>query len=302
MIIHDLIKKKLIHPPSWLADNTVYLSIVGSYSYGVNNDLSDMDLKGFVIPLKEMVFPNLKGDLPIFDYNNENYKEYFFRDWEHHNVVDPMGNKGKGQNYDFTVYNIVQYFKFLVEGNLNIVDSLFTRQECVIHATQVANMVRENRHLFLHKGLCDILKNYAFAHLHKMKSKQPVGKRVQIREKYGYDAKFGENVIRSLNECEQILLTGDLDLMKNNEQLKAIRRGEVGEEEVVKWASDKERLLEKLRIESKLQERPPVAKIKQLLFDCLEQHYGSLEKAISNPDKLQVALDDIKKIIDRLNS
>ena len=66
-----------------------------------------------------------------------------------------------------------------------MIDSLFTPHECVLHITQVGTMVREARHLFLHKGCWPKFKGYAYAQLHKMRGKKPIGKRLEIREELG---------------------------------------------------------------------------------------------------------------------
>lgn len=95
-----------------------------------------------------------------------------------------------------------------------------------------------------------------------------------------------------------ILLDGDLDLRKNREHLKSIRRGDIKEQEIREWFSSKEKYLEKLYQESKLRHNPDVTKIKELLLSCLEQHYGSLDKIIINPNKDTLKLLKIKEILD----
>lgn len=40
--------------------------------------------------------------------------------------------------------------------------------------------------------------------------------------------------------------------------------------------------------------------IKELLLNCLEQHYGSLENCIVSPEKNTQALQEIQKILDGL--
>ena len=56
----------------------------------------------------------------------------------------------------------------------------------------------------------------------------------------GYSTKFMYHVVRLLSECEQILVEGDINLQKNNEQLKSIRRGEWTLEQVEQLFDDKE--------------------------------------------------------------
>lgn len=117
-----------------------------------------------------------------------------------------------------------------------------------------------------------------------MKTKEPKGKRKELRDNYGFDVKFAYHVVRLLDEAEQILTTGDLDLGRNREQLKAIRRGDMTEEEIRRWASDKEAHLENVYNESSLRHGPDESGIRRLLMNCLEEHYGNLEKCVVDPD------------------
>jgi predicted nucleotidyltransferase len=253
-----------------------------------------MDIYGFAIPAREEIFPHLSGYIQGFGPSPK-----IFQQWQKHGIEDKSALAGKGRVYDFTIFNIVKYFNLLMDNNPNIIDSLFTPLECVIHSTHVANMVREKRNIFLHKGCFAKFKGYAFSQLHKMTTKNPIGKRKQIREQLGFDVKFAYHLVRLLNECEQILMNETLDLRLNNEHLKAIRRGEVPEEDIRAWASNKEMQLETLFVNSKLPNNPRYDEIRQLLLDCLEHHYGSLEKCIETPDKYKVLLQQMKDMIDK---
>ncbi|WP_158520987.1 hypothetical protein [Fuerstiella marisgermanici] len=48
------------------------------------------------------------------------------------------------------------------------------------------------------------------------------------------------------------------------------------EEDLRKWAADKERQLDLLYDSSTLPAKPDQPQIRQLLLDCLEEHYGDL--------------------------
>ena len=65
-----------------------------------------------------------------------------------------------------------------------------------------------------------------------------------------------------------ILIEGDIDLQRNNEQLKAIRRGEWTEERLRQWFADKESHLERVYAESTLRATPDEPKIRALLLNC----------------------------------
>src|SRR5262245_49407533 len=104
-----------------------------------------------------------------------------------------------------------------------MIDSIFTPDTCVLHVTRLGLMVREKRKLFLHRG-SHTFKGYASAQMKKIRSKERESSaRRELIEKYGYDTKFAYHLIRLLNEAEQILAEGDLDLMRNREQLKDVR-------------------------------------------------------------------------------
>jgi len=124
-------------------------------------------------------------------------------------------------------------------------------------------------------------------------------KRFENRKINNCDTKFLYHVVRLIGECEQILATGDLDLQKDHERLKAIRRGESSLEEVESYFQQKEKSLEQLYNDSKLQYSPDEAAIKELLLNCLEEHYGSLSDAIINPDQAVNALKEIQAVLDK---
>lgn len=126
--------------------------------------------------------------------------------------------------------------------------------------------------------------------------------RFQAQKECGLDTKFLYHVVRLIDEAEQILAEGDLDLQRNREQLKAIRAGEMSLAEVQAWFSVKEKELEALYTSSKLQHKPDEGSIKQLLLHCLEEHYGSLEDCIVNPDAAVTALREANAVLDKYRS
>jgi len=299
MLLQKLEERGLIHPPSWLSHNTMYMTIMGSEAYGVSSGDSDKDIYGFCIPRKEMVFSHLTGEISGFGRQIQKFEQF-----QQHHVKDETANKGKGLQYDFGIYSIVKYFQLCMENNPNMLDSMFTPVNCVIHCTKVGNMVRDNRKMFLHKGVFHKMKGYAYSQLHKMQTKDPIGKRKELREKFGFDTKFAYHVVRLLSECEQILTEGDLDLQEKGrrEHMKAIRRGEVSEQDIREWFAVKEKELEKLYVTSTLRHSPDEGKIKMLLMQCLEEHYGSLDNCVVNPDAALEALREIQTILDKNRS
>lgn len=294
--LQRLAKDKLITSPSWLPDNTHYLVMMGSVAYGVSDDTSDMDIYGWAIPPVDMIFPHLRGEILGFGSPRKRFDQY-----QQHHITDPAGRGGKGQDYDFTIYGIVKYFNLVMTNNPNMVDSLFVPERCVLHQTRIAQMVRMRRPLFLHKGCWHKFKGYAYSQLHKLKNKNKEGKRQDVIDKYGYDTKFAYHVVRLLLEVEQILESGTLDLECNSEVLKAIRRGEWSEEQVHSFFHTKEQGLEELYNTSTLPYGPDEERIKGLLLDCLEDHYGSLDNIIVQEKQPDRVLDEIMEVLKRHN-
>jgi predicted nucleotidyltransferase len=351
-----LTKKGHIHPPSWLPTNVMYEVITGSVAYGVSSDTSDMDVCGFGIPKKEIIFPHLAGE--ILDFGRQKKR---FGQFQKHGVwvEDAMG--GKGRTYDITIYNIVKFFRLNMECNPNMVDTLFVPQECVLHNTQVGNMVREQRKLFLSKKCWHTFKGYAYSQLSqsdKAKKSEEVlairdfeeqhgiphetsfaeveqevaqagrrgelpskldslddgelfeyhqlfqagmekSKRTEMRKRYNMDVKFLYHIVRLLDECEQLLTYGDMDLRRAKEHMKAVRKGEVPETEVRKWFNVKEKELEVLynKEPSPIPHKPDEGRIKNLLLQCLEHHYGSMDDCVVNPDAATAALKEINEVL-----
>jgi uncharacterized protein len=292
-IVQRLHKKGLIKPPPYVTGGTQYETLMGSVAYGVSSDTSDCDIYGFCIPPKDMVFPHLIGEIPGFGNQIKRFQQY----QEHH-----IHEKDTAKQWDIQIYSIIRYFQLCMDNNPNMIDSLFTHETCVLHATKLANHVRDNRRLFLHKGCWHKFKGYAYSQMHKMRIKEPdeTSVRYESIKKYGYDVKFAYHVVRLLNEVEQIMIEGDLDLMRNNEQLKSIRRGEWTIEQIEEHFFAKEKQLEEVYASSSLQYSPDETKIKRLLLEVLEERYGSLDGCIQSPEHYHGILREIQRLVEKV--
>jgi len=295
-VLNSLVSNKVLKVnPVFIAESIQYEVIMGSMAYGVSNDSSDMDVYGFCIPPKDYVFPHLRGEIQGFTPAGPRFDQY-----QEHHVKDPSALGGKGRQYDFTIYSIVKYFRLCMENNPNIIDSLFVPERCILFSTKIGDMVRDNRKLFLHKGAWHKFKGYAYAQMRKMHIKNPTGKRREMVEKYGYDVKFAYHIVRLLNEVEQILMEGDLDLERNREQLKSIRNGEWSVKQIEEYFEQKESDLEQLYVNSDLPQQQDISQIQDLLQDCLAASYGSLQGAIVKSDEVSNALRSIRDVIDKV--
>jgi hypothetical protein len=62
----------------------------------------------------------------------------------------------------------------------------------------------------------------------------------------------------------------------------------------------KERALETVYSESKLQHSPDENLIKSLLLETLEEHYGSLDGCIETADHYKLLLKQIQKLVEKV--
>jgi uncharacterized protein len=293
-----LIEKGLAQgAPPFLKTNVHYETIMGSHAYGVadtsvKDKVPDYDVYGFAIPPKEFIFKHLTGHIPGFGPEPPGFEQ-----WQKHHMFDADALGGHGKEWDLNIFNIVKFFELCRENNPNIIDSLFTPENCVVHCTQVGRMVRDNRKMFLSKECWKKFRGYAASQLKKMNDKDPIGSRREIIEKHGYDVKFAYHILRLFDEAEQIMLEGDLNLQRARESMKAIRRGDWTAEEVRNWAVEKEKALEVAYTNCKLPEHPPLEPLRQLLLSCLEAHFGSLQACVAQVGWSEQALKDIDTLL-----
>lgn len=126
--------------------------------------------------------------------------------------------------------------------------------------------------------------------------------RKEISDRCGEDTKFLYHIIRLFDEAEQILLDGDIDLQRAKEPMKAIRRGDWTFEDVQSWMMEKEKALEVAYTNCKLPVQPDEEKLRQLLLQCLEIHYGSLDKCVANTTWAEQALKDIDVLMNTVRN
>ncbi len=76
MLLQKLRSAAAIQPPRWLVDNTAYLTVMGSQSYGVSGEVSDVDIYGVCIPPKDMVFLHLAGEIAGFGEPSQRFDQW----------------------------------------------------------------------------------------------------------------------------------------------------------------------------------------------------------------------------------
>ncbi len=271
MITKMLTDEGLIQPPKFLVGALAYETEVGSVAYGVSQRASDLDVYGFCVPPREVVFPHLAGEIPGFGRQRQRFEQF-----QEHGVERAEDEVV----YDVTIYSIVRYVSLCMENNPNMLESLFTPDRCVLFESPVAKLLRDNRHVFLHKGAWHKFRGFAHSQLHKMtiKDPKPGSKRAALVEAHGYDVKFAYHAVRLMDEVEEILTEGTLTLDANVEKLSAIRAGEWAEQEVRDYVARREQELAPLYASSDvIPHSPDEGAIRGVMLAALEEAWGSLD-------------------------
>ena len=284
-----LIERGLIHPPKWLENNVLFEGLTGSVSYGVSNDSSDMDVVGFCMPPKDVIFPHLRGEIHGFGTPGE-----VFNQFQQHHIKAPDLNK----EFDVTIYSVVKFFQLCMENRPAQLEAIFLPRRCILHSTAIYEHIKTNRKMFLHKGGFHSHKGYAMSQLSKIKNKTNSSnpKRSDLIQQFGFDTKFAMHAVRLYLQIEQIMLEGNLVVDRNATILRGIRNGEWELEKIIEWCSEKESQLEKAYIETnEVPHKPNEQKIRDLLLECITMHYGKVSDNVLV--ETSSILDDLRTII-----
>jgi hypothetical protein len=164
-------------------------------------------------------------------------------------------------------------------------------------------MLRDNRKLFISVRTFNALKGYAFQQIERVRKGYLSGKsdnstRQGMLDKFGFDLKQSLHPIRLINYLNQLLDTGDIDLMQNKEECKSIRNGTWGDfDKFIKVTTERLEALENKFLNQKvLSIKPQSGSLKVLLQNCIEEFYGSE----SNSNKYQTEYVSTKMVYDKL--
>lgn len=295
MISKELLDKGLISKHSvsnWIIDNCQYEARCGSFSYGVNTSSSDIDIVGFTIPPKELIFPHLDGE--ILGFGNQKKR---FESFQQHHIKDENNEK----EYDVTIYSIVKFFHLCMENNPNMIDSLFVNDKCITHLSPIGKHVRDNRNIFLHKGCWHKFKGYAYSQKTKMLTRNPIGKRKEDYDKFNYDLKYAYHLVRLILEVEEILTEGTLTLDRNSRQLTSIRNGGWELSDILSLFDSKEKELESAYNNCTcIPYSPNEGKIKRLLLECLEMQYGKIDFFVPNiSETTKFIIEELENLVEK---
>ena len=242
--------------PLW--DNLIFLCYRGSIAHGtyvLNSNpgsIDDKDVFGVVFPPREYFY-----GLKTFE-QLERKKEY----------------------WDVLVYDFRKFIHLMTKSNPNVLQALWTPEHHMLKVTPVYQKLVEHRDIFLSKAIYKSFCGYAYGQLHKMENMAYNGymgeKRKGLVDKFGYDTKNAQHLIRLLRQGIEALQTGEIVVERPDaNELKKIKLGDWSIEKVKRTANE---LFDAMKIalkESRLPERPDMEAIDKLVQEIQIEHYQS---------------------------
>ena len=279
----ELYKSKFQSHEQWLVENLMFETVVGSHAYGCQNEESDFDFVALSMDQHQCLFPQQYGyvlgfeDVPKF--NSKDLKG------PAHKVTLDNGREVEGKWHSLTNF----FYLAGVRGSPDLVELLFVRNHLVKYCHPLFATVRDNKKLFVSLQCFNAFRGYAFQQLARLKREKvrweqdhkcDNQKRKVLYENFGYDVKMSYHILRLLDQLNQLVVTGDMDLMRNKEECKRMRAGEWGTfDQLEAYTMKKLAELESAVFSSPLSKAPQSAPLRQLLLNCVESWYGSVDKA-----------------------
>ena len=296
--LQRLTDRGLVKPPRWLPGNVQYETIMGSVAYGVSSDTSDVDVYGWAIPPKEDIFPHLRGEIPGFGKPGQAVRAVY----QEHHVEDRDALAGHGPHLR---PDDLRHRQVLPPGDGEQPE----RHRLAVHARDLRPAQHAGSAISCGRtagcsstrGPGPSSKGTPTSQLHKLAIKQPQGKRAELVAEHGFDTQVrlprraahrrgrddpagGGHRPPAQQRATQGDPPGRVD--------RGAAAGLVRREGVAPGAGSTPR--------ARCGRRPDEPKIKALLITALEEHYGSLEGCVVDPDRAVVALRNIQAELERV--
>ena len=214
-----------------LFERVAYRCIIGSQAYGLSNENSDVDRRGFYLPPASL-------------------------HWSLYGVPDLLERHETQEAY----WEIQRFFVLALKANPNVLESLFT--PLVEHASPFAQQLLDERSIFLSRLVYQTYNGYVMSQFKKMQA--------DLRNRGEVKPKHVMHLIRLLLAGIQVLRTGTvpLDVGEYRDRLLAIRNGESAWEEVDEWRKSLHGEFDTALAKTNLPERPDYKRANALLVEA----------------------------------
>jgi predicted RNase H-like nuclease len=207
----------------------IYKCIVGSRAYGLEEDASDVDRRGFYLPPADL-------------------------QWSLYGVPEQLENEATQETY----WEIEKFMRLALKANPNVLECLYT--PLVEHATELARELLSIRQIFLSKLAYQTYNGYVLSQFKRLEQ--------DLRTRGAIKWKHAMHLVRLLLSGITILREGHVPVRvaEHRERLLAIRRGEMPWEEVDRWRLSLHAAFDEAFRSSALQGQPDFARANAFLI------------------------------------
>ena len=145
-----------------LAEHTILLSVSGSRAYGMARGGSDVDVRGVLIPPA----PYLVGCFRRCDQVNDPKQLSVFIPA----LSEDLQRVAAEEKLEGTIYTLQKYLRLAADGNPNMLEILFTRDQEVVQCTPAGARLREARQLFLSTKVRHTFLGYGLSQLKRIQT------------------------------------------------------------------------------------------------------------------------------------
>jgi predicted nucleotidyltransferase len=228
--------------------------ISGSYAYGTEGKDSDKDYRGVMMPLESQIF------------GLERFEQQIIKE------------------IDITIFEMRKFVHLASNCNPNILELLFIdRHNHRLKETDLWKEIKTQRYLFLSKRIYHTYGGYAASQSKRLtmldKSSTENKQRLDLIERYGYDTKKAQHLVRLLRTAIEILIEGTIHVFRPDRLLlKDIKNGKYSLKEIIGMEKDLRNKLENAYLKSELPNKVDYNKINRILIDLMKGYYLNANK------------------------
>lgn len=239
-----------------MRDSIIVKHYSGSIAYGLNNENSDIDIRGIYVadPLRIRT-PFYKDELV------DKVKPYI----KNNELIVPTEE-------DTKYFELNKYIGLLINSNPNAIESLYVDEKHIVKQTLGYQILRCCRRELLTRNIGYSFTGYAVKELKEMYKALLNSKAMSEENKIlyvnGYKVKSAICIIRLLKYCIQLLIEGNLILdMSNDKDIKNLREGKWSLDRLTKWVTDTDNLIrEELIHNSKLPKTTDIDNVAKMII------------------------------------
>lgn len=184
--------------------------------------------------------------------------------------------------YDVVSYEYIKFVKLLLKSNPNVLALLWVNDNHYIKIHEYGQVLIDNRDLFVSKVAYKSFTGYAWGQLEKMRKSNFFGymgkKRKELVEKFGYDCKMAGHCIRLLKMGTEFLVTGKLNVFRQDAQtLLEIKTGKWTLEQVKEEATRLFKLADEAYARSKIPDKPAYEKVESIVKDIMYDYIQKIK-------------------------